>query len=86
MQDGRIVLTATTSGKHILLSENDLQTISPEWFAPWRCALSRRIAPKPSMEIQTVNGQPAVAVIPRQTLETNFLVEKNIDKWILYRK
>ena len=86
MQDGRIVLTATTSGKHILLSEDDLQNISPEWFIPWQCALSRRIAPKPSMEILTINGQPATAVIPRQTLETNFLVEKNINKWILYRK
>ncbi|MBR4900513.1 MAG: DEAD/DEAH box helicase [Victivallales bacterium] len=86
MQDGRIVLTATTSGKHILLSEDDLQNISPEWFIPWQCALSRRIAPRPSMEIQTVNGQPATAVIPRQTLETIFLVEKNINKWILYRK
>ena len=86
MEDGRIVLTATTSGKHILIPENCLRQLSPEWFAPWRCALSRRIISRPSMEILTVNGQPATAVIPRQTLETNFLVEKNIDKWILYRK
>ena len=86
MEDGRIVLTATTSGKHILLPEDGLRQLSPDWFAPWRTALSRRIAPRPSMEIQTANGQPATAVIPRKTLETNFLVEKNIDKWILYRK
>ena len=86
MEDGRIVLTATTSGKHILLPEDGLRQLSPEWFAPWRSALSRRIAPRPSMEIQTANGQPATAVIPRKILETNFLVEKNMDKWILYRK
>ena len=86
MEDGRIVLTATTSGKHILLPDDNPQNLSPSWFAPWQTALSRRIAPRPSMEILTVNGLPATTVIPRQLLETNFLVEKNIDKWIIYRK
>ena len=86
MEDGHIVLTATTSGKHVLIPDDRLPQFSPEWFAPWRTALSRRIAPRPSMEILTVNGQPATAVIPRHILETNFLVEKNIDKWIIYRK
>ena len=86
MEDGRIVLTATTSGKHVLLPDDNPQHLSPAWFAPWQTALSRRITPRPSMEILTVNGQPATAVIPRDVLETNFLVKKNIDKWILYRK
>ena len=86
MQDDHIVLTATMSGRHLLITEDLLPQLSPEWFAPWKCALSRRISPRPSVEIQTVNGRPATTVIPRSLLEKIFLVEKNIDKWILYRK
>lgn len=85
MENGQIVLVATNSGRHVLLTNAERQP-SPAWFAPWHTALHRRISPVSSLEIQSVNGQPATAFLPRQLLEVSFMVEKNMNKWILYRK
>ena len=86
MENGQIVLVATNSGRHVLLPHAEHLQPGPEWFAPWRNALNRRITPASSLEIHSVNGQPATTALPRPLLEESFLVEKNMDKWILYRK